>query len=173
MSERGAASRFSCRRIVSSRTACRAFASSARRDGACTMTEQTDNLRDPPCPARIRGSNRRQSVGERLSLTVLMCAPPAAQPKLHRYGLALDRQILQASGVQPADFGSAVRNQGGANAERWSGSANNPTVIIGERDTQNFCPWAGRPFRFGLHPIAAGCLTASEPHKVRKTRFKC
>lgn len=110
MSERG--SRFSCRRIVSSRTACRAFASSARRDGACTMTEQTDNLRDPPCPARIRGSNRRQSVGERLSLTVLMCAPPAAQPKLHRYGLALDRQILKASGVQPADFGSAVRNQG-------------------------------------------------------------
>ncbi|MGZ2471758.1 hypothetical protein ACVI1N_000049 [Sinorhizobium medicae] len=58
---------------------------------AGAMAEQTDNLGDPACPARIRGSNRRQSVGERLSFTFLMRAPPAAQPKLHRYGLALDR----------------------------------------------------------------------------------
>jgi len=53
------------------------------RTTAGTVAEQTDNLRDPPCPARIRGSNRRQLVGERLSLTVLVCAPPAAQPKLN------------------------------------------------------------------------------------------
>jgi hypothetical protein len=39
----------------------------------------------------------------------------------------------------------------GANAEGWSGSGNNPTIIICERDTQNFFPWAGRPFRFRSH----------------------
>lgn len=117
---------------------------------ACAMAEQTDNLGDPPCPARIRGSNRRQSVGECLSFTFLMRAPPAAQPKLHRYGLALDRQILKAA-VGPAMPISGPPSAIRANAEGWSGSGNNPTIIICERDTQNFCPWAGRPFRFRLH----------------------
>ncbi len=46
---------------------------------AGVMTEQTDNPGDPPCPARIRGGNRRQPVGECLSFTFLMGAPPAAQ----------------------------------------------------------------------------------------------
>ncbi|NRQ19017.1 hypothetical protein BHMPCIPO_06284 [Ensifer sesbaniae] len=120
------------------------------RTAAGTMAEQTDNLRDPPCPARIRGSNRRQSVDERLALAVLMCAPPAAQPKLHRYGLALDGQILKAS-VGPAMRISGPPSAIWANAEGRSGSGNNPTVIICERDTQNFDPWAGQPFRFRLH----------------------
>ncbi|TWA93915.1 hypothetical protein FB001_121124 [Ensifer sp. SEMIA 135] len=114
---------------------------------AGAMAEQTDNLGDPPCPACIRGSNRWQSVGECLSFTFLMRAPPAAQPKLHRYGLALDRQILKAS-VGPAMPISGAPSAIGANAGGWSGSGNNPTIIICERDTQNFCPRAGRPFRF-------------------------
>ncbi len=88
---------------------------------ACAMAEQTDNLGDPPCPARIRGSNRRQSVGERLSFTFLMRAPPAAQPKLHRYGFALDRQILEAS-VGPAMPISGPPSAIRANAESWPGS---------------------------------------------------
>jgi hypothetical protein len=117
------------------------------------MAEQTDNLRDPPCPARIRGSNRRQTVGECLSFTFLMCAPPAAQPKLHRHGLALDRQILKAA-VGPAMPTSGPSSAIGANAERRSGSGNKPTVIIGERDTQYFNPWAGGPFCFRSHARA-------------------
>lgn len=44
------------------------------RTAARAMAEQADNLHDPCRPARIRGSNRRQSVGERLSFTFLMCA---------------------------------------------------------------------------------------------------
>ncbi len=82
---------------------------------------QTDNLGDPPCPARIRGSNRRQSVGERLSFTFLMRTPPAAQPKLHRCGFALDRQILEAS-VGPAMPISGPPSAIRANAELWPGS---------------------------------------------------
>ena len=101
-------------------------------------------------PARIRGSNRRQSVGERLSLTFLMRASPAAQQEFHCHGLALDRQILEAA-VGPAMPTSASPSTIGANADRGSGSGNNPTVIISERDTQNFDPWAGRPFRFRSH----------------------
>jgi len=114
------------------------------------MAEQTDNLGDPACPARIRGSNRRQSVGERLSFTFLMRAPPAAQPKLYRYGFPLDRQILKAS-VGPAMPISGPPSAIRANSERWSGGGNNPTVIISERDTQNFDDWAGRPSRFRSH----------------------
>lgn len=112
------------------------------RAAACAMAEQTDNLADPPCPARIRGSNCRQSVGERLSFTFLIRAPPAAQSKPHRYGFALDRQILKTS-VGPAMPISGPLSAIGANAERWSGSRNNPAVIIRERDAQNFNPWAG------------------------------
>lgn len=109
------------------------------RTAARTMAEQADNLRDPCRPARIRGSNRRQSVGERLSLTFLMCTSPAAQQELYRHGLALDRQILKAA-LGPAMSTSASPATIGANADRWSGSGNNPTVIISERDTQNFDP---------------------------------
>jgi hypothetical protein len=74
----------------------------------------------------------------------------SGSPKLHRYGLALDRQILKAS-VGPAMPISGAPSAIGANAEGWSGSGNNPTIIICERDTQNFFPWAGRPFRFRSH----------------------
>jgi len=68
---------------------------------------------DPPCPTRIRGSNCWQSFGEGLAFTFLMCAPPAAQRKLHRHGPALDRQILKAA-CKPAMpiSGSAVHNRG-------------------------------------------------------------
>lgn len=54
---------------------------SKRQPGASagTMAEQTNNLRDSPCPVRIRRSSRRRSVGERLSFAILMCAPPSAQ----------------------------------------------------------------------------------------------
>ncbi|ESZ04466.1 hypothetical protein X737_36885 [Mesorhizobium sp. L48C026A00] len=117
---------------------------------AGAMAEQTDNLRDPPCPARIRGSNRRQTVGECLSFTFLMCAPPTAQPELHRHGPALNRQILKAA-VGPAMPTSGPSSAIGANAERRSGSGNKPTVIISERDTQYFNPWAGGPFCFRSH----------------------
>lgn len=68
---------------------------------AGAMAEQADNFRDPCRAARIRGSNSRQSVGERLSLTFLMCTSPAAQQELHRHGLALDRQILKVA-IGPA-----------------------------------------------------------------------
>lgn len=47
------------------------------RTAACTMAEQADNLHDPRRPARIRGSNRRESISERLSPTFLMCTSPA------------------------------------------------------------------------------------------------
>jgi hypothetical protein len=60
------------------------------------MAEQTDNLGNPPCPARIRGSNCRQSVGERLTFTFVIRAPPAAQ---FRTSLnILDFSKLQSSG---------------------------------------------------------------------------
>ncbi|MBB4226696.1 hypothetical protein GGD56_000516 [Rhizobium mongolense] len=58
---------------------------------ARVMAEKADNLHDPCRPARIRGSNRWQSVGERLSFTLLMGASPAAQQNFHRHRLALDR----------------------------------------------------------------------------------
>lgn len=117
---------------------------------AGAMAEQTDNLRDPPCSARVRVSDRRQPVGERLSSTFLMRTPPATQPKLHRHGFALHRGILKAA-VEPAMPISGPPSAIGAEAERWSSSGNNPTVIISERDTENFDPWAGRPFRFRSH----------------------
>lgn len=120
------------------------------RTAARAMAEQADNLHHPRRPARIRGSNLRQSVGECLSLTLLMCTSPAAQQELHRHGLALDRQILKAA-IGPAMPTSASPATVGANADRRSGSGNNPAVIISERDTQNFDPWAGRPFRFRSH----------------------
>jgi hypothetical protein len=75
---------------------------------------------------------------------------PPNQPKLHRYGVALDRQILEAS-VGPAMPISGPPPAIRTNAGRWSGSGNNPTVIISERDTQNFDAWAGRPFHFRSH----------------------
>ncbi|RVE85702.1 hypothetical protein CN116_32585 [Sinorhizobium meliloti] len=39
----------------------------------------------------------------------------------------------------------------------------------------NFDAWPGRPFHFSFAypPIAASSLTASEPHKLRKTPIKC
>jgi hypothetical protein len=114
------------------------------------MAEQADNLRDPRRPARKWGSNLRQSVGECLSLTLLMCTSPAAQPKLHRYGLALDRQILTAA-IGPAMPTSASPATIGANADPGPGSGNDPTIVISLRDTQHFDPWAGRPFRFRSH----------------------
>lgn len=39
----------------------------------------------------------------------------------------------------------------GANADRWASSGNDPTIVISLRDTQNFDPWTGQPFRFRLH----------------------
>ncbi|TWI22265.1 hypothetical protein IQ26_06698 [Mesorhizobium tianshanense] len=115
------------------------------RTAARAMAEQADNLHDPCRPARIRGSNRRQSVGERLSFTFLMCASPAAQQEPHRHSLTLDRKVLKAAAGPPMPI-SASPSAIGANADRWSGSGNNPTVIISELDAQNFDPWAGRPF---------------------------
>jgi hypothetical protein len=105
-----------------------------------------------------------------LSFTFLMRALPTAQPELHRHGLVLNRQILKAA-VGPAMAISASPSAIGANAKRWSGSGNNPTVIISARDTQNFDPWARRPFRFRAHAraLAASSLTPHEPHKLRKT----
>ncbi len=120
------------------------------RTPAGAVSEQTDNLRDPPCPALIRGSNRLQPIGECLSFTFLICASPTAQPKLHRHGPALNRQILKAA-CKPAMPISAPPSTIGANAKGWSCSGNNPAVIIGECNTQNFDPWAGRPFRFRSH----------------------
>lgn len=116
------------------------------------------------CPARIRGSIRRKSIGKRLSLTVRVCAPPAAQPKLNRYCLSLDRQILKAP-VGPAMPISSPPAAIRANAEPWTGSGNNPTVIR---------QWARHPGLLHLGratiscscaspPIAASCLTVSEP----------
>ncbi len=138
MSERGIPLQLPQDRVVADRHAepsHQALAGTA----AGAMAEQTDNLGDPPCPARIRGGNRRQPVGERLSFTFLMRAPPAAQPKLHRYGFALDRQILEAS-VGPAMPISGPPSAIRANAKSWPGSGNNPTIIICERNTQNYCP---------------------------------
>jgi hypothetical protein len=120
------------------------------RTAADAVAEQADNLSDPCRPARIRNSNRRQSVGERSSLTVLMRASPAAQQELHCHGLALDWQILEAAAGQ-AMLSSASPSTIGAYADRGSSGGNNPTVINSERDTQNLDPWAGRPFRFPVH----------------------
>ena len=100
------------------------------RTAASAVAEQADNLPDPSRPARIRrSSDRRQTVGERLSLTFLMRASPAAQQELHCHRLALDRQILEAA-AGPAMPTSASPSTIGANADRGSGSGNNPTVII-------------------------------------------
>jgi len=70
--------------------------------------------------------------------------------EVHRYGFPLDRQILKAS-VGPAMPISGPPSAIRANSERWSGGGNNPTVIISERDTQNFNAWAGRPSHFRSH----------------------
>jgi hypothetical protein len=114
------------------------------------VAKQTDNLNDPSRPARMRSNNRRQTVGERSSLTLLMRASPAAQQELHCHGLALDWQILEAP-AGPAMPTSASTATLGADADRGSGCGNNPTVVNGERNTQNLHPWAGRPFRFPVH----------------------
>jgi hypothetical protein len=113
------------------------------------VAEQADNLSDPSRPTRVWISYR-QTVGERLSLTCPICASPAAQQELHRHGLALDRQILEAA-VGPTVLTSALPSTIGANADHGPGSGNNPTVISSERNTQNFDPWAGRPFRSRSH----------------------
>lgn len=63
----------------------------------------------------------------------------------HRHSLTLDRKVLKAAAGPPMPI-SASPATIGANADRWSGSGNNPTVIISELDAQNFDPWAGRPF---------------------------
>jgi hypothetical protein len=123
------------------------------RTAARAVAQQADNLNDPRRPARIGSRNRRQTVGERLSYTCLMRTSPAAQPELHCHGLALDRQILKAAAVR-AMPPSASPTTIGANADRGSGSGNNPTVINSERDTQYLDPWAGRPFRFRSHARA-------------------
>jgi len=71
-----------------------------------------------PCPAHIRGGNRRQSVGERLPLTVLMCAPGSAEASPSRPCPV--RQILKAS-VGPTMPISGPPSAIRANAEhlRW------------------------------------------------------
>jgi hypothetical protein len=82
------------------------------RTAARAMAEQADNLHDPRRPARIRGSNLRQSVGERLSLTFLMSTSPAAQQELHRHGLAPGPADPEGCDwTSHADFGFAVRNR--------------------------------------------------------------
>lgn len=53
--------------------------------------------------------------------------------------LSLDRQILKAP-VGPAMPISSPPAAIRANAEPWTGSGNNPTVISSGRDTQDFCP---------------------------------
>ena len=42
------------------------------RAAAPAVAEQTDSLRDSPCRTHIRGGNRRQPVGERLSFAFLI-----------------------------------------------------------------------------------------------------
>ena len=117
------------------------------RTAARAVAEQADNLNDPRRPARVRKRDRRQTVGERSSLTFPICASPAAQQELHHHGLALDRQILEAA-IGPAVPTSALPSTIGTNADLRPGSGNNPAVINGERDTQYLDPWARRPFRF-------------------------
>lgn len=114
------------------------------------MVSSPDLHAEPLYEAFARTSTRAMAEQAVLSLTFLMCTSPAAQQELHRHGVALDRQILKAA-VGPAMPTSASPATIGANADRWSGSGNNPTVIISERDTQNSDPWAGRPFRFRSH----------------------
>src|SRR3546814_10861812 len=75
---------------------------------------------------------------------------PTAQQELHCHGLALDWQILEAA-AGPAMPTSASTSTIGAYSDLGSSCGNNPTVINGERDTQYFDPWTGRPFRFRSH----------------------
>ena len=140
---------------------------------ASSLTGMTSR-RIKRAPGRRLRYGRALIISERLSLTGLMFAPPAAQQKLNRYGLALDRQILKASVGRATPISgppSAIR----ANAAVWPGSGNNPTIIICERNPPElFVPGPGDYFIFvGIPAIAASCLTASEPHKLRKTPFKC
>lgn len=86
------------------------------RTAARAMAEQADNFHDPRRPPRIRGSNRRETVGERSSLTFFMRASPAAQQELHCHWLALDWQILEVA-VGPAMPPSASLSAIGANAD--------------------------------------------------------
>lgn len=144
MSNRGIPLQLPQNGVVADRHA-KPFHQALARTAARAMAKESYNLNNPCRPARIRGSNRRQSVCERLSWTFLMRAPPAFQPELHCHGLALSRQILEAA-VGPAMPTSATPAAIGANAVPGSGSGNNPTVINSERDTQNLYPWARRPF---------------------------
>ena len=64
------------------------------------------------------------------------------QRRLHPPGPLPSPSYLKTS-VGPAMPMSSPLSAIGANAERWSGSRNNPAVIIRERDAQNFNPWAG------------------------------
>lgn len=120
------------------------------RTAASAMAEQADNLSDPSRPTRVWISYRRKTVCERSSCAFPMCTSPAAQQELHCHGLALDWQILEAA-AGPAVPTSASTSTIGANSDLGSSCGNNPTVINGERDTQYFDPWAGRPFQFRSH----------------------
>jgi hypothetical protein len=120
------------------------------RTAAGAVAEQADNLPDPSRPARIRGSDRRQSVGERSSCAVPMWTSPAAHQEFHCHRLTLDRQILETT-AGPAMPTSASPSTIGADADRGSSGGNNPPVVNSERDTQYLDPWAGRPFRICSH----------------------
>ncbi len=132
MSERGIPLQLPQDRVVADRHAeppHQALAGTA----AGAMTEQTENLRDPPCPARIRGGNRRQRVGECLSFTFLMRAPPAAQPKLHRYGLPWTGRSWRLRSVRRPQSGQMPKAGAAAETTQPSSSVNaTPRTIAPE-----------------------------------------
>jgi hypothetical protein len=89
MRNRGISLQLSENGVVADRHA-EPFHQALARTATSAVAEQADNLNDPSRPARMRSSNRRQTVSERSSLTILMRASPAAQQELHGHWLALD-----------------------------------------------------------------------------------
>lgn len=131
------------------------------RTAASAVAQQPDNLTEPRRPARVRKRDRRQTVGERSSFTFPICASPAAQQELHRHGLALDRQILEAA-VGPAVPPLALPSTIGTNADLRPGSGNNPAVINGEREPNNLTPGPGDHFDFVRMPAHSDTVANGE-----------
>ena len=131
--------------------------------GAATraMTKQADNLRDPRCPARIRGSNRRQTVGERLTFTFLLGAPPAAQQELHVTALPWTGRFWRLRLDQPCRF-----------RLRWPQSGQMPIAGPAAETTQlsssvsatprTLTPEPGDHFVFVRMPVHSGIFANSE-----------
>jgi hypothetical protein len=124
------------------------------------VTEQADNLHDPCRSACIRRSDRRQSVGECLSLTVLMRASPAAQQEPHCHGLALDRQILKTP-VGPAMPISAALSAIRANADRGSGAETTQRSSSVSETPRILTPGPGDHFDFVRMPAHSDTVANS------------